>query len=201
VSLEDADLKVFPGKDNMIIVEAETGVEEELSKSVLDDEEEQGGPDSLGIYEIGYLLAPTLAEEALAEEVSTFRAVVEKNGGLFISEEFPKMRPLAYTMTVITDTKRTKFDHAYFGWIKFEIERGRLVDIKKDLEKNHKIIRFLLVRTVRESTLSIPKISAVRRPEIGKPEMRPDSSLKSPEVKEKMTEEELDKSIEDLVIE
>lgn len=105
------------------------------------------------IYEIGFLFVPTIKEEALASDVSSMKDALSKQGAVFISEEFPRMIDLAYTMDRIVEHKRQKYDSAYFGWVKFEADPSVLDTIKKSLESNEKIIRFLIIKTVRENTI------------------------------------------------
>ena len=83
--------------------------------------EEKDNLEVLGVYEIGYLLVPSIPEEKIAEEAASVRGQVEKEGGLLIMEDIPKMRPLAYSISKIIDSKRERFNQAYFGWVKFEI--------------------------------------------------------------------------------
>lgn len=155
--------------------------------------------DDLKIYEIGYLISPGIPEEKLGDEANAIRTLVEDNGGVFISDEFPKMRPLAYTIEKKIGTELKKYSQAYFGWIKFEMEKGSLPVIKKALDGNQNIVRSLLINTVRENTMSVIKPSF-------KKEDAEVSTSKTPkeEVKESngtVTVEEIDKSIDELVIE
>lgn len=69
------------------------------------------------------------------------------------------MRPLAYEMSKLIQTKNTSFDHAYFGWVKFEIESAELSSVKKSIESMDEILRALFIKTIRESTLMSGKVS------------------------------------------
>jgi ribosomal protein S6 len=149
----------------------------------------------LKIYEVGYLLLPTIPEEHLATEVQTIKSLIEKHEGTFITEDFPKLRTLAYAMVKPASGVNHKFDKAYFGWIKFEINPGAIPVIQKDLERNTNVLRFMVISTVRENTMTTPK--AVFRP--AAEGATPEEGAEEP--KEKMTEEEMDKTIDNLVVE
>ncbi|MFA7285779.1 MAG: 30S ribosomal protein S6 [Candidatus Paceibacterota bacterium] len=106
------------------------------------------------IYEVGYLLAPTLSEEEVPTIVGNLKELVSSLKGEFISEEMPKMIPLAYTMLKVVQNVRSKFDDAYFGWVKFEMDSVGILELKKKLDLDPNIIRFLILKTVRENTLA-----------------------------------------------
>jgi len=144
------------------------------------------------VYELGYLLVPTIAEEQVAGEVETIKAVIEKHEGSFITEDFPKLRPLAYEMAKATNGERKRFDTGYFGWIKFETSPSLVPQIKSDLDRNAHILRFMIINTVRENTLVGQKM-AFKASDAEKKEVKADEKP--------MTEEELDKSIDNLVVE
>ncbi|MFA7315391.1 MAG: 30S ribosomal protein S6 [Candidatus Paceibacterota bacterium] len=107
-----------------------------------------------GVYEIGYLMVPSIAEENLGGEVTAFKDILSEHGVTFISDEYPKMIELAYEMSRSIANKKQKFSYGYFGWVKFECTPEVAHTLKNLLEKNEKIIRYLLIKTVRESTLS-----------------------------------------------
>ncbi len=157
------------------------------------------------IYEVGFLFVPTITEEALATDVGALKDSIGKHGVAFISEEFPKAIELAYTMDRTIDHKRQKYDRAYFGWVKFEADPEMLESIKKTLEANDKIIRFLIVKTVRENTLSRHTFS--RHNANGNTDGKPKTVISNDEGNTPSaeaapaTEAEIDKQIEALVVE
>ena len=145
------------------------------------------------VYEVGYLIVPTVPEEKLAEEVVAIKSIIEKQGGTFISDDFPRRRVLAYEMPKVVEGKKHKFKEGFFGWVKFEVSSDSLSEIKKALETNDHVLRFLLINTVRENTLYFPKVSTMKK-EDGSPEP-------TEEGKPAASAEEIDKSIDALVIE
>ena len=155
------------------------------------------------VYEVAFHIVPTVSPENLSKEVDAIRAILEKNKAETITEEFPKLRSLAYQMVKAVGPARNKFDTAYFGWIKFEAPKETVVELDKALKASDSIIRHLIVKTVRENTIYGPKIlaeekkdarDAAARDEV-KPEGREVKDVKPP-----MTPEELDKSIDKLVV-
>ncbi len=160
-------------------------------------EEVNGGQ----VYELGYHIVSTVAEENLPKEVEALKEVVLQDGGSLVSEGEPKLINLAYSMTKsVADTKK-KFDTAYFGWIKFETESELMTAIKKALDANPHILRYILIKTVRENTLYVPKLT-IRTGDKEAPK-KAKKSIKTDETKATSKEdlEDIDKSIEELVAE
>lgn len=144
------------------------------------------------VYELGYILVPTIAEENVAAEVESIKGLIEKHGGSFISEDFPKLRDLAYTMVKSIGSAKHRHDKGYFGWVKFETETSSVPKLNEAFAKNDNILRSMIIETVRENTMVTQKM--VFKPTDGaKPE---DGEA---EVKEPVSEEELDKTIDNLV--
>jgi ribosomal protein S6 len=148
------------------------------------------------VYELGFHIVPTIAEEKVANVFGDIKALLEKNGAVFISEEYPKMRPLAYTMLKNEAGKNEKFNFAYFGWVKYELPKEATAEVKEKLEKNKEILRFLVIKTVRENTLYGHKLA---RKDGEKAEAPVVGVI--PEEVVMASDEEIDKTIEELVVE
>ncbi len=149
----------------------------------------------MDIYEVSYLIVPTITEEKVTDEVTAIRGVIEGAGATIITEEFPQSIPLAYTMERTIETKKHKFNEGYFGWIKFELPVASLSNITKALDTRPTIIRNLVIKTVRESTLYTPKVAGVaaKAADVA-------SEVAAPDTEKKMAGNEIDKSIDALVI-
>lgn len=132
------------------------------------------------MYEIGYLLSPLIPEEKLDEEVSVLRKLIEDRQGLIINEGRPKMRKLAYPIN--------KTESAYFGWVKFTASPEILKEIENPLKKNNKIIRFLIIKAVKETTVSMPARKIVKK-----------KKPAGPKEKIEIKPEEIDKKLEELL--
>ena len=139
--------------------------------------------DQIRIYEAGYLLPASLGEQGAGQEAQSIKSLIESDGGVFISEELPAIRPLAYSKTS-PHGSREHLTQAYFGWVKFEFPQGSITALEGKLKINPQVARLLLVETVRENTLVSLKAPVVRKV---------DGS------KAGISEEEIEKSIEKLV--
>ncbi len=118
----------------------------ELSSDKIEDTEGR-------IYEIGYLLVPTLSPEDVPVIYSRLKDLIVNFSGGIISDEIPKMISLAYTMLKVNQNVRSKFDTAYFGWIKFEMTPEKILELKKKVKVDPNILRSLILKTVRENTI------------------------------------------------
>lgn len=161
------------------------------------EDQEMGG--ELRVYEVSYLLLPFITEEDAPKEAGRVKEHVSLSGGAVFSEEEPKLIKLAYSMSKVIANKNTNFDNAYFGWVKFEGEPESISKIKKALETNENVLRFLILKTTKEnSTPRKPLPFIVKARPISTPV--PKEEVKS-EAPQEINEAELDKTIEDLVIE
>ncbi len=118
------------------------------------DNTEEKAEMSSRVYEVGYLLLPTLTEESMPVVYSNLKDLVVGMGGEIISDEMPKMINLAYTMSKVIQNVHNKYDMAYFGWIKFVMDPEKVSELKKKLNLEENIIRFLILKTVRENTIA-----------------------------------------------
>lgn len=145
----------------------------------------------LTVYEISYLFVPHIAEEQLGAKVTAIKDLVTERGGVFISEDHPRLIDLAYRMDRTIANKKEKFTKAYFGWVKFELDPSKIEEISKLLAVNEEIIRFLAIKTIRENTL------------ISKKPFGKDSSKKARSTEEEaklpINKEEVDAEIEKMV--
>lgn len=119
------------------------------------------------LYELGYLIIPTITEEKLPEEVSVLRNSIENAGGSVQSDDFPKMKKLAYEMIQdLSGGKRSKFEDAYFGWMRFDMPSEGVVSLLEDLKKNGSVLRHLLINLSKEGKNALkvkPRNIALRR--------------------------------------
>ena len=145
------------------------------------------------VYELGYLLMPSIAQDDVAVNYGNLKELVASFGGVVISDEMPKMIPLAYAMTKVVANVRNKFNTAYFGWIKFTMETEKVLELKKKLDLDPTIIRFLLLKTVKENTI------AAKRFVRGETYKRPTKKNTEDEVVVPINKEEIDKEIDALV--
>lgn len=159
----------------------------------MDEINKNDGAD-LQIYEIGYHILPTVGEDELPKEVSKIQNLVSSKGGTVIAEEFPELRALAYEIAKRVETKYNRYMKAYFGWLKFEISKDKVAEIEQALKDNASVLRYIVIKTVRENTMSpiIKMQAAPKKEEVAAPV----EEIAKPEV----SEAEIDKSIDELVI-
>src|ERR1035437_2391976 len=106
----------------------------------------------------------------------------------------PKMIQLAYKMVKVVSNVRNKFNTAYFGWIKFTMDSDKVLELKKKLDLDPNLIRFLILKTVKENTIAAKRFvrgEIHRKPKTLKNENN--------EVAVPINKEEIDKEIDAMV--
>jgi ribosomal protein S6 len=106
------------------------------------------------VYELGYLVLPSIPEESLADVVSTLQGIVKKSGGVEIASEDPIKFDLAYEMSKVVGARKYVANEAFIGWMKFEVEPSEVVSIKTAVEALDEILRCLLIKAPRESVFT-----------------------------------------------
>lgn len=147
------------------------------------------------IYEVGYLLLPTIEGSEVPAVYSNLKDLLTSLGGEIISDEMPKSISLAYTMTKVISNKRNKFNTAYFGWVKFYMDTDKILDLKKHLTLDPNFLRFLILKTVKENTIASKRFihkDVTRR-------KMPVSKKGENEVVVPIDKEEIDKEIDAMV--
>jgi ribosomal protein S6 len=150
------------------------------------------------VYEIGFQIVPSVPEDKLGAQFASLKEIIEKNGGSFISEETPKLKPLAYSMRKEIAGKYQKYNTAYFGSVKFEVIPEGALKIAEAFKTNASILRYLLIKTVRENTMTVPRIPFYRKTEAPKFDSKKDEK---PVEKTPVSEVELDKAIDAAIAE
>jgi len=149
------------------------------------------------IYELGYLLVPTVVEENVPAVYGNLKELISSFKGGFISDDMPRSIPLAYTMSKVISNVRHKFNTAYFGWVKFEMDAEKILELKKKLDLDPQILRFLILKTVKENTIAAKRFvsregGVARKIFTAKKEGEP-------EVVAPINKEEIDKEIDAMV--
>jgi len=169
----------------------------EVENEVKNNKEKESTDDTDSrVYEVGYLLIPSITEEELPTQYGNLRELISSLGGAIISDEMPKMIDLAYPMSKVTTNIRSKFSSAYFGWVKFFMDADKIADLKKKLDLDVNVIRFLVLKTVKENTIAskrfIGKDASYRRvPSASKTEDKEEAVP--------INKEEIDKEIDAMV--
>lgn len=113
------------------------------------------------VYELGYHLVPSYKEDEAIAEAANIRDMIEKKGGTIIAEELPKEMELAYEMVKDIANKPENFTRSFFGWVKFDIEPAVALEIKDSLVRDDRLVRYLLIKTVRENTLASKRVGTM----------------------------------------
>jgi ribosomal protein S6 len=108
------------------------------------------------VYETGILLDGSLSDEDALTHHEAFKSALTERGALIIAEGTPESKKLAYTITIKRDAKRKDYSKAHFSWIKFDLASSDVAEFEKALRGDEKVIRYLLIKTVRENTLREP---------------------------------------------
>ena len=138
------------------------------------------------IYEVGFLVTPSIPEESIKQEFQKTKEKIIEAGGLIISEGNPEMKSLAYTLEKKVEGVLSKFDQAYLGYIRFELNPSDLPLINKFLNSQASVIRFIIIG------VDIEKEAVKTHPSIREKSLQ----ISEPAA---FSEEEIDKSIEELI--
>src|SRR3989344_1188863 len=112
--------------------------------------------DSRPVYEVGFHIVSTVAEDEVGAVVEKIRNVIGPEVEV-ISESFPAKMTLAYVVERSSQGKREKYGETYFGWIKFAAERESIPTLQEKLRAMNEILRYLVVETVREDVSAQPR--------------------------------------------
>ncbi len=102
-------------------------------------------------YELAFLLSPEIEEKKLKEHHQKINTLIEKAGGVLISSLSPVKKTLFYPIK-----KKTE---AFLGSSEFQIEPKALESLKKELEKEAEILRFLIV-----AKKPLKKVEVIKKP-------------------------------------
>ena len=117
--------------------------------------------EGLTVYELGYLILPSIPEDKLSDVVDLIDKVVDKEGGAKLDAEAPFKQDLAYSMSKTIGASRYVVSDAYLGWTKFEVEPKKISAIKDGVEKIGEVLRFLLIKAPRETTFTFAKAAKI----------------------------------------
>ena len=113
------------------------------------------------IYELGYLILPSISEGQFDDVVAKLKTLVAQTGGQVIDSEDPFKHPLAYTMSKTIGASGYLVKEAYIGWMKFELEPSQAPNLKVAVDKLDEVLRSLLIKAPRETTFTFAKAKAL----------------------------------------
>lgn len=144
-------------------------------------------------YEIAYLLTPDATPEEAMTAAGGITRHIEQAGGVVHYVAEPKKRKLAFLVK--------KRGHAYFGFTNFILKPEQCSALKKAVSFDANIMRFLIVRALKPNQPVMDR-GALRafRADTRK---RDDAVFKrpqpSPKEESKITTEEIDKKLEEIL--
>lgn len=134
-------------------------------------EKEEDNKEGLSLYELSFLILPSIPEDKLSGVVENINKLIVKNGGVEVGGEAPFKQLLAYSMSKTVGSSRYVVSDAYLGWIKFKSEPVKVLEIQKGLEKMEEILRFLIVKAPHDTNFTFAKARTVLEGEDGEVEV------------------------------
>lgn len=154
----------------------------------------------LKTYEVGYLLSPLVPEDQLVSLVSKiFEETIKASGGAVTSQLSPRLTRLAYPVAKVINNKRSNYQDAYFGALRFQVFPDQIAKFKAELDRSDELIRYLLITVSKNADKLIgSRPLPRRRVEADKPidEVLPEEKKEKVE----MSTEDIDKEIECLLV-
>ena len=105
-----------------------------------------GSERELMAYELAFHVLPTVAEGEVSAVFDRIKAAITAAGGHITTEEAPARFDLAYEIVKFLEGRNRKFSSAYFGWVRFNVEAGKIAEITEVVEGTKEILRHLIIR-------------------------------------------------------
>ena len=104
------------------------------------------------IYEVGFMISPSISEEEVSQIVSKIESAITSNGGNIFDGETPKLRRLAYPIYKTVRGAKIVATTGFFGWTKFELPAEKSFEVEKAVRSIDEVLRSLMIKTIREKT-------------------------------------------------
>lgn len=165
-----------------------------MTEEIHEDKDEQAV-----VYELGYHLVPSLGEDDLALRVTELQKAITAQGGSVISEGQPQTCELSYTMRKLRGGVWDRYDSTFFGWVRFEVQPSAMANIKEALDTDEHLVRYLIIKL--DPVALTPEPVREQKPQSTEVAVEPTELVKKQDEEEKgeVSEEELDKQIEQLI--
>lgn len=149
------------------------------------------------VYEVGYHLLPHLSEGDVTAAVKDLGSFLKTQGAVFVGEKAPEKIDLAYAIERRVDGKYQAVRSAYFGWIAFELSPSAIGDVKKFMDMNPSVLRYLI------TTTSADEVKAVMEGKVLMPKAQSSTEAisapkRAEEQSAEVTEADLDKALESI---
>jgi ribosomal protein S6 len=152
-------------------------------------------------YELSFILVPTVPESEVDQKVAELKSAITALQGTIGAEGTTEFIDLAYRIEKNVKSKKMKWNQGYFGWMKFTAAPEALEALKKVLDGNLELMRYMLIKTSAENLVQFkkPKIEAMRNSnvsiddmDVSDEEMEEDSEEDEKEVHETLPDVEAD---------
>ena len=100
-------------------------------------------------FETVIIYSPEIQTKSLKDLIDNFKSTISNNSGKVINQEDWGLRDLSYNIK--------KFNKAFYTFFQIEIESSHIDKIKKDLNQQENILRYLFIKV--KSHQSLPTIS------------------------------------------
>ncbi len=97
------------------------------------------------VYEIGYLLAPTIPENEAVEIETSLHQHITDTDGVVLASQSPEMRELSYEIEVRDEGEKRQFSRGQFGWVQFQLKPEQVNEVESVFTKSDDVIRHLLI--------------------------------------------------------
>lgn len=143
-------------------------------------------------YEIAYLIDTAAGEDGVLGIAGNITSKIQELNGVIEKIEEPKLRRLAYPVK--------KHKNAYFGWTSFSTDPAGVNDLKKRIRSDEKmVIRFLLIE-IPKKVIELRKRAKIIKQRIERPHpVKFSAKEAAPQTQEKVSMEELDKKLEEIL--
>jgi ribosomal protein S6 len=147
-------------------------------------------------YEFAFHILPTVAVEEVPGVFGDIKAHIDTAGGHITHEEAPQSFDLAYTVVKHTEGKNYKFNHSYFGWVRFTLDASQLAHLKEELEHDARILRSIMIKLSKaeiEQPFKMFEVKLKRKTEAALPDAE--------EAVKEVSEADIEKAVEDITTE
>jgi ribosomal protein S6 len=97
-------------------------------------------------YELAFHVLPTIAEGEVKGVVDALKAHITSLGGTITIEEAPARFDLAYEIVKHLEGRNRKFASAYFGWVRFTLEAGKIAELQTEIDHTKEVLRYMVIR-------------------------------------------------------
>lgn len=149
-------------------------------------------PEKVSQYEFAFHILPTVAEEEVPAVFGDLKTLIDHEGGIIMGEEAPQRFDLAYQVSKSVEGRNLRYNHSYFGWVRFTLESSKLEHLKTEIVHKDSVFRFLIIKLDRSEVARPIKFFEQKHKKVEEDTKKE----KVEEVKKEISEEEIEKSLE-----